>query len=391
MTIENTAQQREVIREFRIEIPQSELDSLKQRLRDVRWPEEEPVHDWTQGVPLAKAKALIDYWRDHYDWRRIEARLNFFPQFLTEIDGLDIHFHHIRSPHAEALPMIMTHGWPGSTIEFLKVIEPLTNPTKFGGSASDAFHLVIPSLPGHGFSGKPREAGWNAEHTAKAWAVLMQRLGYSRYVAQGGDWGSTVTHFMASQRPKGLLAGHVCWPLVFPATMPTDLTPEEAKAFDAVERFKTDAAGYHHQQATRPQTLGYALADSPAGQAIWIYEKFNEWTDNNGTIEELFTLDEMLDNISIYWLTNSGGSSARYYWENARGTTGTNLAFGRIELPMSATIFPKDMYEAPRHWAEASWPNLVHWGISEKGGHFSAWEQPEIIVGEVRKAFQCFR
>ncbi|GAA3316146.1 epoxide hydrolase family protein [Arthrobacter ramosus] len=393
----------ESIREFKIDIPQSELDDLRTRLRLTRWPEKEPVDDWSQGVPLENAKRLIEYWMNDYDWRPVEKLLNSYPQFVTTIDGLGIHFLHIKSPHADALPMIMTHGWPGSVLEFMKVIGPLVDPTSHGGKASDAFHLVIPSLPGHGFSEKPTSDGWGAEQTAKAWGVLMSRLGYDRWVASGGDWGSTVVHWLALQRPEGLLAGHSNWPLVFPKEAPAQPTPEEKAAFDDVGRFVSNVAGYHHEQATRPQTLGYALADSPVGQAIWIFEKFNEWSDNpgvlshswggeewqpnDGSVFDVFPIDEILDGITLYWLTNSGASSGRYYWENARGTVGTDLAFGRLELPMSGTVFPKDMYRAPRSWAEESWPNLVHWGIAERGGHFAAWEQPDIIVSELTKSF----
>ncbi|MCW2527178.1 MAG: epoxide hydrolase [Pseudonocardiales bacterium] len=405
----STASSDDVITEFEVAIPQSDLDDLKSRLRNARLPARETVTDWSQGVPLAAAKALINYWRDEYDWRPVEKRLNSYPQFRTTIDGLGIYFLHIRSPHANALPMIMTHGWPGSVLEFLGCIDALTNPTGHGGTDNQAFHLVIPAIPGHGFSDKPAGTGWGAERTAKAWGTLMNRLGYDKWVAHGGDWGSTVTHWLAKQRPEGLIAGHSSWPLVFPAVPPENPTAEEKAAYDDVIRFTTDGAGYHHEQATRPQTLGYGLADSPVGQALWIYEKFSEWSDNAGegsynwnrvvdqginvwaggpgTVEDVLSIDAMLDDITLYWLTNSGASSARFYWENARGTVGTDLAFGNLDLPMSGSVFPKDMYRPPREWAQRAWPNLVHWGVSEVGGHFASWEQPEIMVSELRKSF----
>jgi pimeloyl-ACP methyl ester carboxylesterase len=397
------------VTEFRIAFPQAELDDLKSRLARVRWPDEEPVGDWTQGVPLVKAKALIAHWRDHYDWRPTEDRLNGLPHFKTTIDGLGIHFLHIRSRHEDALPMVMTHGWPGSFMEFERLIGPLVDPTAHGGSASDAFHLVIPSLPGHGFSDKPTELGWDTARTAKAWSILMTRLGYDEWVAHGYDWGSIVTHWLAAQRPPGLLGAHSSWPLVFPKTPPDAPDPEEQAAYDDVARFTAIGAGYQHVQRTRPQTLGYALADSPVGQALWMYEKFAEWSDNpseasrnwsrvpdeginvwtpnDGTVEDVLGIDAILDGITLYWLTNSGASSARYYWENGRASGDVDKAFGTLDLPMSGTVFPQDEYRPPRHWAEASWPNLVHWGVSPAGGHFTAWEQPTVMVEELRKSF----
>ncbi|MDN4053639.1 epoxide hydrolase [Massilia sp. YIM B02763] len=375
---------------FRAAVPQAALDDLKQRLRMVRFPERETVGDWSQGVPLAKAKALVAYWRDHYDWRKFEARLNAFPQFRTEIDGLGIHFIHAKSRHANALPIILTHGWPGSIVEFLDVIKPLTDPTAYGGKAEDAFHVVIPSMPGFGFSDKPAEAGWDVVRTAKAWGVLMQRLGYTKWVAQGGDWGSGVTHALGHVRPAGLLAAHVNWPLVFPEQMPANPTPEEQAAYAAAGRFADQEFGYFKEQATRPQTIGYALADSPVGQAMWIYEKFQAWTDNRGNPEDALSLDAMLDDITLYWLTNTSASSARIYWQNSQGKP-AGFSAGRIELPMAATIFPREIYRAPKGWAQALWPNMIYWNEVDRGGHFAAFEQPALFAGEMRKAFRTVR
>lgn len=374
---------------FKVSVPRSAIDDLKHRLKNTRWPEKETVSDWSQGVPLHKAKALIAYWADKYDWRKFEKRINAYPQFRTEIDGLGIHFIHVRSKHENALPIILTHGWPGSVVEFLKVIEPLTNPTEHGGKAEDAFHVVIPSQPGFGFSDKPQAEGWTVVRTANAWAELMARLGYSKWVAQGGDWGSGVTHALGHVRPAGLVAAHVNWPLVFPEKFPDSPTPEEKAAMDAAARFASNQFGYFKEQATRPQTIGYALADSPVGQATWIYEKFQAWTDNRGEPEDALTIDEMLDDISLYWFTDTAASSARIYWENARNGGGFDT--GRIELPMAATIFPKEIYRAPKTWAEAHWPNLFYWNEVDKGGHFAAFEQPALFTDEMRKAFRSIR
>jgi pimeloyl-ACP methyl ester carboxylesterase len=372
---------------FRISVPQTDIDDLRRRLAATRWPEKETAEGWSQGVPLAKAQTLVAYWREHHDWRRFEKRVAAYPQFRTRIDGLGIHFLHVRSVHANALPIILTHGWPGSFVEFLKVIEPLTDPTRFGGGVEDAFHVVIPSLPGFGFSDKPAEAGWNVARTARAWGTLMQRLGYDRWVAQGGDWGSGVTHALAHIRPQGLVAAHVNWPFVFPEKLPDSPTPAEQAAIEAAADFSEELSGYFKEQATRPQTIGYSLADSPVGQATWIYEKFQAWTDNKGNAEDALSLDEMLDDISLYWFTNTAASSARIYWQNKPAT----YSAGRIELPMAATIFPREIYRAPKAWAEALWPNLIYWNEVDKGGHFAAFEQPQLFAGELRKAFRSAR
>jgi pimeloyl-ACP methyl ester carboxylesterase len=359
-------------------------------LAQTRWPERETVADWSQGPPLAKLRALAEYWRTGYDWRRCEAWLNGFAQYRTELDGLNIHFLHIRSRHANALPIIITHGWPGSVIEFFKIIEPLTNPTAHGGRAEDAFHVVAPSLPGFAFSDKPAERGWNSARIARAWSELMRRLGYTRYVAQGGDWGSIITTTLAQQRPAGLAGIHLNMPIVFPDPIPTaGLSAAEQRAVDMFRRFQNNGFGYFLQQATRPQTIGYALADSPVGQAAWIYEKFHAWTDNNGDPESALTRDEMLDNITLYWLTNTAASSARIYFENA-GSGATNNS-GVVELPVGCSIFPREIVPAPRSWAERLFPKLIHWNELDRGGHFAAFEQPVLFTKELRDCFRSLR
>lgn len=380
----------EAIEPFRLHVPARALEDLRSRLDRVRWPDEETVSDLTQGVPLAKAKALVGHWHGKYDWREFEQRLNRHPQFRTRIDGLGIHFIHVRSRHGDALPIVMTHGWPGSIVEFLRTIDPLTNPTEHGGRVEDAFHVVIPSIPGYGLSDRPRDRGWNAERTARAWAVLMRRLGYSRWVAQGGDWGSLITHRLAQHAPAGLAAAHVNLPLIFPSAAPQDPTADERQALEGLQRFSTDGAGYAAEQGTRPQTIAYALTDSPVGQATWIYEKLQAWSDNDGNAEDALPLNEILDNISLYWLTNTAGSSSRYYWEVFR-TGFSGYSAGHIDLPMGASIFPREFYRAPRSWAEKEWPNLFYWNEVSRGGHFAAWEEPEIFVDELRKAFRKFR
>lgn len=379
----------EAITPFTVSVPQSEIDALKDRLARTRLPEPASVEGWAQGVPLEATNRLITYWRDTYDWRRFEAKINAFPQFRTRIDGLGVHFIHVRSRHPGALPLLLTHGWPGSVVEFLDVIGPLTDPTAHGGRAEDAFDVVIPSQPGFGWSDKPAETGWDVMRTARAWAELMRRLGYNRWVAQGGDWGSGVTHALGHLRPEGLVAAHVNWPLVIPATPPEAPTPEQAEALAAIGRFLSEQFGYFKEQATKPQTIGYALADSPAGQAAWIYEKFQAWTDNAGQPEDALSIDQMLDDISVYWFTGTAASSARIYWENARAGGGFDA--GRIELPMGATIFPKEIFRAPRSWAEERWPNLYYWNEVDRGGHFAAFEQPALFSQEMRRAFQGFR
>jgi pimeloyl-ACP methyl ester carboxylesterase len=379
------AQDRSTVAAFKYTAPQSALDDLRRRLANTRWPERETVMDWSQGVPLAKLRALVDYWRTRYDWRRCEKTLNGFAQYVTAIDGLDFHFLHVRSRHERALPLIITHGWPGSVVEFLKVIGPLTDPTAHGGTAEDAFHVVAPSLPGFGFSGKPSASGWKAERIARAWAELMRRLGYDRYVAQGGDWGALVTTRLAQQRPAGLVAIHLNFPQVIPDPIPAAQTAAEQRAVDDLARFQSQDFGYYQLQMTRPQTIGYALADSPAGQAAWIYEKFRFWSDNSGDPESALSRDDMLDNITLYWLTDTAASSARMYFENGFSPG------SRVNLPVGCSLFPKDIFRAPRTWAERFYPNLFYWNEADRGGHFAAFEQPAIFTEELRKCFRSMR
>jgi pimeloyl-ACP methyl ester carboxylesterase len=366
-----------------------DLADLKQRLRTTRLPEHETVTDWSPGVPLQKLRSLIEYWSNSYDWRKTEAHLNKFEQFRTEIDGLWFHFLHVRSPHRDALPLIITHGWPSTVLEFHKVLEPLTDPTQYGATKQDAFHLVVPSMPGFGFSGKPNERGWNGDRTARAWGVLMNRLGYQHYVAQGGDWGSFVTTKLAQQKPPGLAAIHLTMPQVVPDKMPTTLTEKEARAADRLKRFKDDHFGYFIQQATKPQTVAYGLADSPSGQAAWIYEHFYNVTDNRGNPEDALSPDDMLDEITLYWLTNSAASSARFYLEQREQAAKPNQ--GRVDLPVGCSIFPRDVYQAPRSWAEQFFPNLIYWNELDRGGHFAPLEQPSLFAQELRNCFRSQR
>ncbi|RZT08401.1 Pimeloyl-ACP methyl ester carboxylesterase [Duganella sp. CF402] len=372
---------------FRAEAPQALLDDLKLRLSMTRWPDRETGTGWSQGVPLQRMKALVQHWQQRYDWRRAEAKLNAFPQFRTEIDGLGIHFLHVRSKHENALPLILTHGWPGSVFEFLKVIGPLVDPTAHGGKAEDAFHVVVPSLPGFGFSDKPAEKGWNVVRIAKAWGTLMARLGYSKWAAQGGDWGAGVTTALGHIKPAGLAGIHLNWQFVFPEKMPATLSPDEQRAVDGVGRFLSGEYGYFNEQATRPQTVGEVLSSTPVGQAAWIYEKFQAWTDNGGDVENVLTRDEMLDDISLYWLTNTAASSARIYWENSP----SSFSGGRLDLPVAVSVFPKEIYRAPRSWAEATYPQMIYWNEVERGGHFAAFEQPALFVAELRTGFAKLR
>ncbi len=376
------------VRPFRIDVPQTDLDDLKARLARTRWPDRETVDDLEQGVPLVRMRALVDRWQNGYDWRKVEREINAYPQFVTTIDGVDIHFLHVRSKHADAIPLIMTHGWPGSIVEMLKVVGPLTDPTSYGGKAADAFDLVLPSIPGFGFSGKPREKGWGRDRIAKAWATLMERLGYARYVAQGGDWGSIIAQTMAQHAPKGLLAIHVNMPAAKPKELPAVLTPDEAAAAKQIERFYASGSGYALLMFTRPQTLGYALADSPVGQAAWIYDKFIAWTDSGGVPERVLSIDEMLDDIMFYWLTDASASSGRMYWENP----GLSYdQFGGIDVPVAVSIFPAEIYQPPKSWCEQAFPKLYYYNRPAKGGHFAAFEQPRIFTQEVQAAFRRFR
>lgn len=374
------------VRPAPVHIAEDELRDLRARLNRVRWPDAELVSDWSQGAPLASMQALVDHWRGAYDWRRCEAALNAHHPHLTEINGVDIFFLHIRSKHENALPLIMTHGWPGSVIEFLKCVGPLTDPAAHGGAADDAFHLVLPALPGYGFSGKPRQTGWGVGRIANAWATLMQRLGYARYVAQGGDWGAAVTTAMGVQRPEGLAAIHVNMPLVIPQDA-SNPSPAEARALAQLAEYMKWESGYSTQQMTRPQTLGYGLADSPVGQAAWIYEKFHAWTDHQGAPETILSRDELLDNIMLYWLSNAGASSARLYWESFRA----GFRAVELDIPAGVSVFPKDIYTAPRSWCERCMRQLIYWNELDRGGHFAAFEQPALFVEELRKSFRPVR
>jgi pimeloyl-ACP methyl ester carboxylesterase len=374
------------VRQFRIDVAEAVLDDLHRRLDQTRWPEAEVVDDWSQGVPLAWMHDVCRYWRDGYDWRAREAQLNRFDQFVTGLDGLDIHFVHQRSPHPEARPLVITHGWPGSIVEFHKVIEPLSNPTAHGGEAGDAFHVVCPTLPGFGFSGKPTTTGWNVERIGQAWATLMARLGYDQYFAQGGDWGSAVTRAIGAQDADHCAAIHITLAMGTRPRIDGDPTPEEQRAIDGAEYYRKWDAGYSTQQSTRPQTVGYALADSPAGQAAWILEKFWAWTDCDGHPENVLTRDELLDNVMMYWATNSATSSASIYWES----------FGRarpteVRVPVGVTVYPKEIVTPVRKWMDADYPNICHWSEQPRGGHFAAFEQPELFVDDVRTCFRQFR
>jgi len=375
------------IRPFTASIPDADIDDLRARLARTRWPDSETVPDWSQGVRLEHARSLVRYWLHDYDWRRFESALNGHPQYLTEIDGLDIHFLHVRSPHPEALPLILTHGWPSSVADFLKLIGPLTDPVANGGRKEDAFHVVIPSLPGFGFSGKPTTTGWDVERIAAAWAELMRRLGYTRWAAQGGDWGSVVTTMLGKARPDGLVGIHLNTPYAFPEAIPEHLSPEEQRAVDTLALYGGPLGGSNHLQGTRPETPGFALADSPAGQAAWIYEKFQSKTDNRGLAEDAIDVDTILDTVSLYWFTNSAASSARIYWENRAAT----MAGPTLRLPVAVTVFPHDIPLLPRTWIEQKYTDLIHYGEAERGGHFAALEQPEILVDEIRAGLRPLR
>ena len=375
------------IRPFRIEVGDDVLSDLRRRLEATRWPEKETVADWSQGIPLAYVQELCAYWRDGYDWRAAEARLNAHPGFLTRIDGVDIHFLHVRSPEANARPLVLTHGWPGSIVEFLKVIGPLSDPAAHGGDPADAFHLVVPSLPGYGFSGKPAESGWNVDRIGRAWSELMLRLGYDGYFAQGGDWGAVVTISIGASDTRHCAGIHTNMPVVSPAgTPPEELTEFEKASLESQKFYADWDSGYSKQQSTRPQTLGYGLADSPSGQAAWIVEKFYQWTDCGGHPENVLTRDELLDNVMLYWIPDAAASSARLYWESFRGGN-----IDPVTLPSGCSIFPKEIFRASRRWVETRFTDLRYYNALDKGGHFAAFEQPEIFVEEVRACFRTMR
>ena len=372
---------------FRIAATDEQLADLKRRLHFTRWPDPAPVSDWSQGLPLAYAQELCRYWASDYDWRAREERLNRFDQFTTPIDGVEIHFIHVRSKHANALPLVMSHGWPGSVAEFHKIIEPLTDPTRFGGNAADAFHIVCPSLPGYGFSGKPTETGWSVERIARAWNALMLRLGYAHYVAQGGDWGSMVTTAVGLMHAGPCLGIHLTMPIVArdAATM-QDLSDSEKAMLAGLKKYRAEGSAYARQQGTRPQTLGYGLADSPAGQAAWIVEKYQAWMDCDGHPENVLTRDELLDQVMMYWLPNAATSSARLYWESFAKVNREPLS-----LPVGISLFPKEIFRCSRRWAEKRFTNLIHFREFDKGGHFAALERPEVLVDEIRSCLRPLR
>lgn len=399
-----TATEDSAIRPFRVNVPKEQLVDLRRRIAATRWPDRETVSDQSQGIQLAKLKPLVEYWGTSYDWRKAEAKLNALPQFVTRIDGVDIHFIHVRSQHPNALPVIITHGWPGSVFEQLKIIGPLTDPPVHGGRAEDAFDVVIPSMPGYGFSGKPTGTGWGPDRIARTWAELMQRLGYTRYVAQGGDWGSPVSSAMARQAPAGLLGIHINLPAIVPPEVavvlaagrpaPAGLSEKERATFEELSAAaKMGNRSYAAMMGTRPQTIGYAITDSPAGLAAWMlgHPGFMKWTYDNSDPEK--SPDEVLDDASLYWLTNTATSAARLYWE----TGGRSPALAgpertaEISLPVAITVFPGENYRAPETWARRAYRNLIYFNEVDRGGHFAAWEQPEIFSAELRKAFRPLR
>jgi pimeloyl-ACP methyl ester carboxylesterase len=388
------------IRPFQVDVPEEELAELRRRIAAARWPSKELVPDRSQGVQLSTLQELARYWETDYDWRKAEAKLNALPQFTTQIDGVDIHFIHVKSRHENALPLIMTHGWPGSVIELLEAVGPLTDPTAHGGTAEDAFDLVLPSLPGYGFSSEPTEVGWDPGRVARAWAELMSRLGYTRYVAQGGDVGASVTDAMGRQAPEGLLGIHInLLVTALAGPQPTESEQERAAA-DALATFRTSGFGYFLEQATRPQTIGYALLDSPVALAAWM---FDHDTDSYYKISHAFvdgepsgnlTRDHIVDNVTLYWLTGTGASAARSYWESGRAQAAA-LAAGQpppeVSLPVGFTTFPDEIFRAPRSWVEKGYPNLTYFNEVDRGGHFAAWEEPELFASEVRAAFRSLR
>ncbi|MGZ8585339.1 MAG: epoxide hydrolase family protein [Actinomycetota bacterium] len=379
---------------FRLDVPETELEDLRSRLRNTRWPEAATVADWSQGVPLGYLQALCRSWAEEYDWRGCERRLNALPQFRTTIDELGIHLLHVRSPHAGALPLIITHGWPGSVVEFLKVIGPLTDPAAHGGDPADAFHVVCPSLPGFGFSDKPSRTGWGIERIADAWAELMARLGYGRYGAQGSDWGTSVSALLGQRDRPHVVGIHLAPPLAPPdAETFGDLTERERSALVSLEYAAEWDSGYSREHATRPQTIGYALVDSPAALAAWIVEKFWAWTDHDGDLEHVLTRDELLDNLMLYWLPRTGASSARLYWESIRRVNEwiSSSATDTVDVPTGCSIFPKELQRPSRRWAEKRFLDIRSWSEPERGGHFAAFEQPELFVDEVRAFFRLVR
>jgi pimeloyl-ACP methyl ester carboxylesterase len=401
------ATDKDAIRPFRVNVPESELTELRRRINATKWPERETVMDQTQGVQLGTIQKLARYWATDYDWRKCEARLNALPNFITEIDGLDIHFIHVRSKHEDALPLIVTHGWPGSVVEQLKIVDPLTNPTAHGASASDAFHLVIPSIPGYGFSGRPTTTGWDVARIARAWVVLMKRLGYTRFVAQGGDWGAIVVDVMAAQAPPELLGIHTNLPFTVPPDIaraaqagsqpPADLSADERRAYDQLVFINKHGLGYVIEMGQRPQTL-YGIADSPVGLAAWFLDHDDRSLKLISRVvdghPEGITRDDVLDNVTLTWLTNTAVSGARLYWENFGDVPEGKVPFflpQNVSIPVAVSAFPDEIYQAPRSWAERAYPKLIYYKKHDKGGHFAAWEQPQLLSDDVRAGFRPLR
>lgn len=388
------------IRPFTASIAEPALADLRRRLNAIRWPDGKTVEDRSQGVQPERLRELVEYWRTSYDWRKAEAKLNAFPQFITTIDGVDVHFIHVRSPHEGALPLVMTHGWPGSVFELLEVIGPLTDPTAHGGDRSDAFDLVLPSIPGFGFSGKPDATGWNPQRIARTWDILMNRLGYRRYVSQGGDWGAIISDALGRQAPEGLVGIHVnrverattfppdaAQALKAGTPPPENLSAHEKIVFEEQRDFLQNGFGYAAIMSTRPETIGYGLSDSPVALAAWLYDKIADWVFTRGDPERALSREALLDNITLYWLTNTGPSSARIYWENARA--GAKLS--PVKVPVAVTVFPGEVYKPPRSWLSTAYPQLVYYNQVEKGGHFAAWEEPDLFSRELRAAFRTMR
>ena len=392
------------IRPFRVNVPQADLADLKRRLAATRWPDKETAADRSQGVPLTQLKELVGYWGKDYDWRRAEAKLNAFPQFLTRIDGVDIHFIHVRSPHPNALPVIITHGWPGSVFEQIKLIGPLTDPTRYGGRAEDAFDVVIPSLPGYGFSTAPAEAGWGSERIGRAWDVLMKRLGYTRYVAQGGDWGASIVQTMGRQAPAGLLAIHTNFPATIPndvgaalagGPLPAGLSDQERAVVDALKTYGAKGGmAYVQMMSARPQAVGYGMTDSPAGLAAFmlVHPGFAEWSYGRDP-SQTPTKDDVLDNFTLYWLSNSATSAARLYWENRDQNliSAGSLKTDKISVPVAVSVFPDEVYRAPESWTRRAYQNLIYFHAADRGGHFAAWEYPDVFAAELRAGFRSLR
>lgn len=396
------APNKDAIRPFHISVPDQELKELRQRINATRWVDKETVADQSQGVKLEQMQRLVKYWGTDYNWRKVEATLNALPQFVTNIDGLDIHFIHVRSKHKNAMPLLLTHGWPGSVLEMVKAIGPLTDPTKYGGTAEDAFDVVIPSMPGYGFSEKPKEPGWGVERMGRAWDVLMKRLGYQHYVSQGGDWGAVVADAMGRQAPQGLLGIHVNMPATVPAEIadalkngdaaPANLSDKEKAAYASLNKLYTRGAGYAGMMVTRPETLGYGLTDSPVALASFFMDKFNDWTYSGGNAEKSLTKDEILDDVTLYWLTKTAASGAQLYWENNNNNfNAVEQKTQDIKVPVAITVFPGEIYQAPKTWAERAYPNLIYFNEVTKGGHFAAWEEPQLFAEELRAAFKPLR